>query len=90
LNLADVLVSIVFDIFIKSEEGIKFEFNLLLLLGQIKNKQFFNLELFFSFSSLSHGLRGCSGHLLSNSGEELNLNDELVFFFKILLHTVLE
>ena len=65
----------------ESNERIQTELSLLLFLSQIKNQKFFNLELFSSFSLLSHSLRGSSSHFLSDSRQELDFFNPFVFFF---------
>jgi hypothetical protein len=61
----------------------------LLFLGQVQDEELFNLQLFLGLSGLSHGLTGCSCHLFTDSGEELDFLLPLVFFFLKLLHLLL-
>ena len=77
-DLLQVLVPLVLDLFVESDQRIQLKFCLLLLLHEIHNEQFFYLELFFGLSPLGRGLGSSSGHFLPDRAEELNLFEPLI------------
>lgn len=83
LNLTYIFISIILDVFIKSEEWIEFELNFLLLFGQIKNEEFLNFKLFLCLSCLSHCLWSSTSHFLSDCWQEFNFDNKLVFLFQV-------
>jgi hypothetical protein len=86
LNLAHILISCIFHFFIECYEGVQAKLGFLLLLCEIKNKQFFDLQFLFCLSSLSHRLRSCPCHFFSDCREKFDLFLPLVFFFLKLFH----
>ena len=89
LDLTDVLVPGVLDLFVESDEGVQLEFSVLLLLGQIEDQKLFHLELLTSLSGLGGGLRSCSCHLLSDGLQELDLDEELTLVILEFAHFLL-
>ena len=89
-NLRHVLVTHVLDVLVERLERVEAELSLLLLLQQVQDEQFFDLQLLDGLFSLSHGLRSGSRHLLTDGTKEDNLNLELAFLLLHLGHLTLE
>lgn len=77
-DLLHVLVPLVLDLLVESDQGIKLQLSLLLLLHQVHDEQLFDLEFFLGLTTLGGCLRSCPRHLFTDGPQELDFFDPLV------------